>query len=45
MVDEMMADILVAKTIIKDVIGVSKHMGDALMRILDLLEGKCAPKP
>ena len=43
MVDEMMADILVAKTIIKDVIGISKHMGDALMRILDLLEGKCAP--
>ena len=43
MIDEMMADILVAKTIIKDVIGISKHMGDALMRILDLLEGKCAP--
>ena len=43
MVDEMMADILVAKTIIKDVIGISKHMGDALMRIIDLLEGKCAP--
>ncbi len=43
MVDEMMADIFVAKTVIKDVIGVSKHLGDALMRILDLLEGKCEP--
>ncbi len=43
MVDEMLADIFVAKTVIKDVIGVSKHLGDAMMRILDLLEGKCAP--
>jgi hypothetical protein len=43
MVDEMMSDILVARTVIKDVIGVSKHLGDAMMRILDLLEGKCKP--
>jgi hypothetical protein len=43
MVDEMMADILVARSIIKDVIGISKHMGDALLRILDLIEGKCQP--
>ena len=43
MVDEMMADILVSKTVIKDVIGVSKHLGDAMMRVLDLLEGKCKP--
>jgi len=43
MIDEMMADIFVAKTVIKDVIGVSKHLGDAVMRILDLLEGKCKP--
>ena len=43
MIDEMLADILVAKTIVKDVIGVSKHLGDALMRMLDLLEGKCKP--
>ena len=43
MVDEMMADILVARTVIKDVIGISKHLGDAMMRILDLLQGKCAP--
>ncbi len=43
MIDEMLADILVAKTIVKDVIGVSKHLGDALMRMLDLLEGKCVP--
>ncbi len=43
MVDEMLADILMSKTIIKDVIGVSKHLGDAIMRILDLLEGKCKP--
>jgi len=42
-VDEMLADILMAKTVIKDVIGVSKHLGDAMMRILDLLEGKCKP--
>ncbi|MDX2224178.1 MAG: hypothetical protein SFV21_15615 [Rhodospirillaceae bacterium] len=43
MVDEMMSDILIAKTVIKDVIGVSKHMGDALQRMLDLIEGKCQP--
>ncbi|MBL8642984.1 MAG: hypothetical protein JNK21_03545, partial [Rhodospirillaceae bacterium] len=43
MVDEMMSDILIAKTVIKDVIGVSKHMGDAVMRMLDLVEGKCQP--
>ena len=43
MVDEMLADILIAKTIVKDVIGVSKHLGDALMRMLDLLEGQCKP--
>src|SRR5690606_1127264 len=43
MVDEMMADILMSKTIIKDVIGVSKHLGDAIKRILDLIEGKCKP--
>lgn len=43
MVDEMLADIFMAKTIIKDVIGVSKHLGDAIMRILDLLEGKRQP--
>jgi hypothetical protein len=43
MVDEMLSDILIAKTVIKDVIGVSKHMGDAVMRMLDLMEGKCQP--
>lgn len=43
MIDGMLADILIAKTVIKDVIGVSKHMGDAIMRILDLVEGKCKP--
>lgn len=43
MVDEMMSDILIAKTVIKDVIGVSKHMGDAVQRMLDLVEGKCQP--
>jgi hypothetical protein len=43
MVDEMMSDILVARTVIKDVIGVSKHMGDAILRMLDLIEGKCQP--
>jgi hypothetical protein len=43
MVDEMMADILVTKTVIKDVIGVSKHMGDAVLRVLDLIAGKCVP--
>jgi hypothetical protein len=29
--------------VIKDVIGVSKHMGDAILRMLDLVEGKCQP--
>ena len=43
MVDEMMADIFVSKSVIKDVIGVSKHLGDAVMRIIDLVEGKCKP--
>ena len=43
MVDEMMADILQARTIVKDVLGISKHMGDAILRIFDLLEGKCQP--
>jgi hypothetical protein len=43
MIDEMMADILVARPIVKDIIGTSKHMGDALMRLLDLIEGKCKP--
>ncbi len=43
MVDEMMSDILIAKTVVKDVIGISKHMGDAIMRMLDLVEGKCQP--
>ena len=43
MIDELLADIFVGRTIIKDVIGVSKHLGDALMRMLDLLEGKCVP--
>jgi hypothetical protein len=43
MIDEMMADIFVAKTVIKDVIGVSKHLGDAVGRMLDLVEGKCKP--
>lgn len=43
MIDEMMADIFVAKSVIKDVIGVSKHLGDAVMRMLDLVEGKCKP--
>jgi len=43
MVDEMLADILMAKTIIKDVIGISKHLGDAVMRMIDLLEGECKP--
>ena len=43
MVDEMMADIFVSKSVIKDVIGVSKHLGDAVMRIVDLMEGKCKP--
>jgi hypothetical protein len=41
MVDEMLADILMAKTIIKDVIGISKHLGDAILRMVDLLQGKC----
>ena len=43
MVDEMMSDILVARTVIKDVISVSKHMGDAVLRMLDPIEGKCQP--
>lgn len=43
MIDGMLADIFVAKTVIKDVIGVSKHLGDAVMRILDLVDGKCKP--
>ncbi|MSO73077.1 MAG: hypothetical protein EXQ84_05640 [Rhodospirillaceae bacterium] len=43
MVDEMMADILMSRTVIKDVIGVSKRLGDAVMRLADLLEGKCEP--
>jgi hypothetical protein len=43
MVDEMMSDILIAKTVVKDVIGISKHMGDAIMRMIDLVEGKCQP--
>ena len=43
MIDEMMADILMARTVIKDVIGISKHMGDAVLRVLDLIEGKCTP--
>lgn len=43
MIDEMMADIFVSKTVIKDVIGVSKHLGDAVTRILDLIQGKCKP--
>jgi hypothetical protein len=43
MIDEMMADIFVSKTVIKDVIGVSKHLGDAVTRILDLVQGKCKP--
>ena len=43
MVDEMMADILQARAIVKDVIGISKHMGDAIMRVLDLIDGKCVP--
>ena len=43
MIDESIADILVARTSVKDVIGISRHMGDAIMRILDLIEGKCTP--
>ncbi|MBX7198412.1 MAG: hypothetical protein K1X51_03455 [Rhodospirillaceae bacterium] len=43
MVDEMMADIFVSKSVIKDVIGVSKHLGDAVLRIVDLMQGKCQP--
>jgi hypothetical protein len=43
MIDEMMVDILSARTVIKDVIGVSKHLGDAVLRILDLIAGKCTP--
>ena len=43
MIDEMLADIFMAKTVIKDVIGVSKHLGDAILRMIDLVEGKCEP--
>lgn len=43
MVDEMLADIFMAKTVIKDVIGISKHLGDAVLRMIDLVEGKCKP--
>ncbi len=41
MIDEMLADIFMAKTVIKDVIGISKHLGDAILRMVDLVEGKC----
>lgn len=43
MIDEMLADIFMAKTVIKDVIGISKHLGDAVMRMIDLVEGQCEP--
>ncbi len=43
MIDEMLADIFLAKTVIKDVIGISKHLGDAVLRMIDLVEGQCAP--
>lgn len=43
MIDEMLADIFMAKTVIKDVIGISKHLGDAVLRMIDLVEGKCKP--
>jgi len=43
MVDEMLSDIFMAKTVIKDVIGISKHLGDAVTRMIDLVEGKCEP--
>lgn len=43
MIDEMLADIFMAKTVIKDVIGISKHLGDAILRMIDLVEGKCKP--
>ena len=43
LIDSMVADILNAKTVVKDVLGVSKHLGDAIMRMCDLLEGHCAP--
>ena len=43
MIDEMLADIFMAKMVIKDVIGVSKHLGDAILRMIDLVEGKCEP--
>ena len=43
MIDEMLADIFMAKTIIKDIIGISKHLADAVLRIIDLVEGKCKP--
>lgn len=43
MIDEMLSDIFNAKTVIKDVIGISKHLGDAVVRMVDLVEGKCEP--
>jgi len=43
MIDEILADIFIAKTVIKDVIGISKHLGDAILRMIDLLNGECAP--
>ena len=43
MIDEILADIFMAKTVIKDVIGVSKHLGDAILRMIDLVESKCEP--
>jgi len=43
LIDSMVSDILNAKTVVKDVLGVSKHLGDAIMRMCDLLEGKCQP--
>ena len=43
LIDSMVADVLNAKTVVKDVLGVSKHLGDAIMRMCDLLEGHCKP--
>ena len=43
MIDEMLSDIFLAKTVIKDVIGISRHLGDAVLRMIDLVEGECAP--
>ncbi|MEQ8735867.1 MAG: hypothetical protein RIC29_13155 [Rhodospirillaceae bacterium] len=43
MVDEMLSDIFNSKTVIKDVIGISKHLGDAIIRMVDLLGGECKP--